>query len=57
VLYFLLSMNEVKIKYLFRDFQNNVFIDFKDELGLFNGEKSVTLCFDWLILFKKTKKK
>jgi hypothetical protein len=36
-----ISMNEVNIKYWFRDFQKFFFIDFLDELGLFIGEKPI----------------
>jgi hypothetical protein len=39
--FFLLSMNEVNIKYWFRDFQKNFLIDFLDEWGLFIGEKLI----------------
>jgi hypothetical protein len=38
---FLLSMNEVNIKYWFRNFQKKVFIDFLDDLGLFIEEKPI----------------
>jgi hypothetical protein len=39
-IHFLLSMNEVNIKYWFRDFQKK-FIDFLDELGLVIEEKPI----------------
>jgi hypothetical protein len=45
---FLLSMNEVNIKYWFRNFQKKFFIDFLDELGrkadLYEKKNSVTVC-------------